>query len=169
MSKKLWLILGGILIVIGILRPDLSNLNISLPVNQPACNLENYVIDAPSDTELLEKARAISEILKASDDSTRKSDSLKLSALYSDIATLIEIDGDDKIISDTASIREVNSLAGKMLRLDIKNKYKGLANKAKDLLVSAIGEDDVVLDEETRVKAIDAFRALSWAFYQGSQ
>jgi|TARA_B100001094_G_C18191388_1_gene807482 hypothetical protein len=169
MSKKLWLILGGILIVIGILKPDLSNFNIRLPVNQPSCNLENYVIDAPSDTELLEKARAVSKILKQSDDSTRKSDSLKLSALYSDIATLIEIDGDDKIISDTASIREVNSLSGKMLRLDVKNKYQGLADKAKDLLISAIGEEDVVLDDETRNKAVDAFRALSWAFYQGSQ
>ncbi len=49
------------------------------------------------------------------------------------------------------------------------NKYQGLADKAKDLLVSAIGEDDVVLDDETRNKAVDAFRALSWAFYQGSQ
>ena len=111
----------------------------------------------------------MSKILQASDDSTRKSDSLKLSALYSDIATLVEIDGTDKIISDTASIREVNSLTGKMLRLNIKDKYEGLAESAKDLLVSSIGEDDVVLDDETRTKAVDAFRALSWAFYQGSK
>ena len=74
MSKKLWLILGGILIVIGILKPDLSNFNIRLPVNQPSCNLENYVIDAPSDTELLE-SKSCFKILKQSDDSTRKSDS----------------------------------------------------------------------------------------------
>jgi hypothetical protein len=168
MSKKLWLILGGVLIIIGIFKPDLSNLR--LPVNSnPACVVENYVLDAPADSELLDKAKILSKILQASDDSTRKSDSLKLSALYSDIATLVEIDGTDKIISDTASIREVNSLTGKMLRLNIKDKYKGLAESAKDLLVSSIGEDDVVLDDETRTKAVDAFRALSWAFYQGSK
>tara|TARA_B100001778_G_C18588824_1_gene631194 strand:+ start:1781 stop:2287 length:507 start_codon:yes stop_codon:yes gene_type:complete len=168
MSKNLWLILGGILIIIGILKPDLSNLR--LPVNSnPACAVENYVLDAPADSELLDKAKILSKILQASDDSTRKSDSLKLSALYSDIATLVEIDGTDKIISDTASIREVNSLTGKMLRLNIKDKYEGLAESAKDLLVSSIGEDDVVLDDETRTKAVDAFRALSWAFYQGSK
>ena len=78
-------------------------------------------------------------------------------------------DEDDKVISDTASIKEANSLAGKMLRLNIKDKYSGLAEAAKDVVVSGIGEDDVSLDDDLRQKAVESFRALSWAFYEGSK
>ena len=68
-----------------------------------------------------------------------------------------------------STIREVNSVAGKMLRLDIKDKYPNLAELAKDLVVTNIGDDDVILDEELRLKAVEAFRALSWAFWEGSK
>jgi hypothetical protein len=56
-----------------------------------------------------------------------------------------------------------------MLRLNIKNKYPGLAEAAKVLVSSELGTDDVVLDEDMRAKAVNAFRALSWAFYEGSK
>lgn len=167
MQNKLLLAVGVVLLAIGIFKPDLSAINKISPA--PACAIENYVTDAPSDSELLEKARVVTGVVKSSDDSTRKSDCLKLSALYSDIATLVELDGADKVVKDTAAIREVNSIAGKMLRLNIKDKYDGLAEAAKDLIVTAIGEDDVVLDDEAREKSIEAFRALSWAFYEGSK
>lgn len=85
------------------------------------------------------------------------------------MATLIELDGQDKIIANTTAIREANSLAGKMLRLNVKDKYPNLAEAARDVIVYNIGEDDIVLDEETRDKAVQAFRALSWAFYEGGK
>lgn len=167
MQNKLLLAIGALLVVLGIFKPNLPSL--SLPGTNSVCVANNYVTDAPSDLTLLEKARAITEILVSSDDSTRKSDCAKLSSLYCDIATLIELDADDRIVKDTATIREVNSVAGKMLRLDIKNKYPNLAETAKDLVVSSIGDDDVVLDESLRAKSADAFRALSWAFYEGTK
>lgn len=168
MQNKFLLCIGVILVLFGIFKPDLSNINLPVNVNEPACNIENYVTDAPSNETLLEKARAVTKIVKASDDSTRKSDCLKLSALYADMATLIEID-DDKIIVDTASIKEANSIAGKMLGLDIKDKYPNLGETAQDLVMSAIGDEDVFMDDELRGKSADAFRALSWAFYEGSK
>ena len=116
----------------------------------------------------MDKARAVTEIVEASDDSTRKSDCLKLSALYADMATLIELD-DDKIIVDTSSIKEANSIAGKMLKLNIKDKYPNLAEAAQDLVTTGIGDDDILLTKELREKAAESFRALSWAFYQGSK
>lgn len=167
MQNKLLLTIGVVLLAIGIFKPDLSIVNKISPT--PSCSIETYVTDAPSDTDLLEKARTVRDIVKSSDDSTRPSDCLKLSALYADMATLVELDSEDKVITDTASIREANSIAGKMLRLNIKDKYKGLAEAAKDLMVSTIGDDDVVLDEELRDSSVDAFRALSWAFYEGSK
>ena len=168
MQNKLLLFVGVVLVLFGVFKPDLSNL--SLPVGgNTVCVTSNHVTDAPADEVLLNKSRAITEVLLASDDSTRKSDCIKLSSLYCDIATLIELDATDLVIADTSTIREVNSIAGKMLRLDIKDKYPNLAELAKDLVVTNIGDDDVILDKELRLKAVEAFRALSWAFWEGSK
>lgn len=168
MQNKLLLCIGAILVLVGFFKPDLTNITLPVNVNEPACSIENYVTDAPSDEALIEKARVVTGIVQESDDSTRKTDCLKLSALYADMATLIELD-DDKIIVDTSSIKEANSIAGKMLRLDIKGKYPDLAKAAKDLVDTGIGDDDVLLSPELRTKAAECFRALSWAFYKGSK
>lgn len=165
MKNKIALGLGIVLVTFGLIgKYSLPNI---LKSTVPA--VENYVVDAPGDDTLLEKARNVVSVLEKSDDSTKRSDCLNLSSLYSDMAILLELDDEDKVIPDTASIREANGLAGKMLRLKIKDKYPGLAEAAKELLVSAIGEDDVMLDDQLRSKSIDAFRALSWAFYEGSK
>tara|TARA_R100000278_G_scaffold121566_1_gene105838 strand:+ start:332 stop:832 length:501 start_codon:yes stop_codon:yes gene_type:complete len=166
MQNKILLAIGAILVLLGIFQPDLGNLVKPVP---SVVGVESYVTDAPSDTTLLEKARVVSDILQDSDDSTRNSDALKLSCLYADMATLIELDGEDQVIKNTNAIREVNSIAGKMLRLDIKDKYPNLAEAAQELVVAAVGNDDVVLDDSLRSKSAEAFRALSWAFYQGSK
>ena len=110
----------------------------------------------------------IIDLLRESDAKGKREDCLKLSSLYKDMATLIGLDAKDAIIKDTASIREANILAGKMLNLDIDGKYDGLAEAAGDLLASTIGKDEVVLDKDLRDKSVDAFNALSWAFYEGS-
>ena len=168
MNNKWLLALAIGLIYIGIAKPDLSFINIPSG-NNNVCLEANYVTDAPSDDNLLALARSVTDIVKDSDDSTRRSDCSRLSSLYADMALLIELDDQDKVISDTANIREANSIAGKMLRLNIKDKYPGLAEAAKVLVSSELGTDDVVLDEDMRAKAVNAFRALSWAFYEGSK
>ena len=165
MQNKGLLTLGIALVLIGFIKPSLT-----MDFLKPSPTVaENYVIDAPSDQTLLQSAKSITEILNESDDSTKYSDCLKLSLLYADLATLIELDNEDMVIKDTASIRQANSLAGKMLRLNIKNKYPGLAEAARELLTEAIGEDDVSLDDEMRENSANAFRALSYAFYEGSK
>lgn len=169
MNNKWVLALGIVLIYIGLTKPNLS---FNLPIgnnNHSVCVEDNYITDAPADDNLLELARSVTNIVKESDDSTRKSDCARLSSLYADMALLIELDNDDKIISDTANIREANSLAGTMLRLNIKDKYPGLAEASKNLVSSELGDDDVVLDENMRKKAVNSFRALSWAFYEGTK
>lgn len=166
MQNKALLGVGVVLLALGIFKPDLGSLLNNANVTVPSVSC---VVDAPSDDDLLQKSRVVIDILKSSNDSTRKSDCLKLSSLYCDMANLIQLDEDDKVISDTASIKEANSLAGKMLRLNIKDKYSGLAEAAKDVVVAGIGEDDVSLDDDLRQKAAESFRALSWAFYEGSK
>lgn len=166
-QNKVLLTIGIVLLLIGFFKPDLSSLipggsTIVVPSN-------NCVIDAPSDINILEKATIVKDILLASNDSTRKGDCVKLSSLYCDMATLIELDNEDMVIKDTSTIKEANSLSGKMLRLNIKDKYPNLAESSEKVVVAAIGEDDVILDGNMRTKAAEAFRALSWAFYEGSK
>ena len=56
-----------------------------------------------------------------------------------------------------------------MLKLNIKDKYPNLAQASKDVVVVAIGEDDILLTEDLRSKAVEAFNGLSWAFYEGGK
>lgn len=165
MNNKILLSIGVLLVVLGVFKPDISWITNTTNNNTP----NQCVVDAPPETELLDKAKEIIDILKASDDSTRKSDCARLASLYCDLATLIELDGEDQVVQSTNTIREANSLSGKMLRLNIKDKYPNLAEVSKELIVSAIGDDEVLLDDVLRQKAAVAFRALSWAFYEGSK
>lgn len=166
MQNKVLLMVGVVLIVLGIFQP---NFNVNTIIKPECPVVESCVVDAPSDLILMEKAQAVTKILKQSNDSTKKTDCLKLSSLYADMAILIELDNEETVIKDTAAIRQANSLAGLMLRLNIKDKYPNLAEASREVIVSAIGDDDVVLDNELRSQSVNAFRALSWAFYEGSK
>lgn len=167
-NKSVLLLVGAVLVLIGVFKPNFP-IHLLPNINNNVVSVESQVTDAPGDAELYAKAKNIVDILSQSQASNKKNDCLKLSSLYADMAVLIEIDNNEAIIKDTAAIREANILAGKMLNLDIKDKYEGLSEAAKDLLISQLGDDDVSLDQDLRNKASESFRALSWAFYEGSK
>lgn len=164
MNNKLLLSVGVLLVLLGLFKPSIPSLlnNVS-----SSTTLEQYETNAPSNPELLEKSKKVIEILQSVNHSTKSYECQKLSALYYDLATLVELDNEDLVIKDTNGIREANGLAGKMLKLNIKDKYPNLAKASQDLVVSQLGDNDVVLDADLRKKAAECFKALSWAFYQG--
>lgn len=165
MQNKYLFFIAIVLIGIGLLQPSLiSNINMS----NTNSTISTPVTDAPTDTELFAKTKTIVDILQSSNAENKKVDFFRLSCLYADMSTLIAVN-DDTIIKDTVSIREANILCGKMLKLNLQDKYPGLAEKVEELVLYSIGDDDVVLDSLLRQKAVDAFKALSWAFYKGSQ
>lgn len=165
MNNKLVLIMGLILIVFSYSDINLNDLNLRKN-NAPSAV---YVIDPPSDEVLLKDCKNIVNILQESDDSTSRKDYLRLSSLFYDMSVLLELDNEDEVVSSTEDILNANILAGKMLRLNIKGKYPGLAEASEQLLTNQLGEDNVALSEDLRKSAIDSFRGLSWAFYQGSK
>lgn len=164
MKEKIALAIGCLLIMFGLFQPDLSNL-----IPRPDIVVTVPTVDAPEDEVLKEKGMVVIDILRESDAKGKREDCLKLSSLYRDMGVLISLDGKEGVIKDTASIREANVLAGKMLRLDVDGKYDGLAEAAGDLIASSIGKDEVVLNDDLRAKSVAAFDALSWAFYEGSK
>lgn len=155
--KYILLICGALLVLVGLIKPDLSAL---IPANNIPTN--TILIEAPLDANVRKEAEELMVLLK-SFGSSAKDDSLRLRDLYLDLSTLISLDGENQVVKNTEEIRQANSLAGVMLRLDIKNKYTNLAKEAKDVMVASIGDDQVLLSPELRIKAVEGFKALAWA------
>lgn len=162
MNNKVLLIIGAVLLVFGLVRPTFN-----LPINKPIDN-SIVVVTPPSDLEVRDLCKPIIEALK-SGGSSRTKDAQRLSDLYMDLSTLIELDGENEVIKTTEEIRQANSLTGLMLRLNIKGSYPGLSEASQSFITSQIGDDVVTLDNNLRTKSVNAFRALAWACNEGSK
>ena len=161
--NKILLMVGGLLIVLGLYSKMAPNFN-PRPDNS---NVDVMELAEPSDASVQKEANDVLSLLKNSGGS--KGDFKKLRDLSLDIGRLIELDGEDTVIKSTEEIRQANSLAGIMLRLDVKGKYKDLSKESKEVIVAAIGDDDVNLSPELRIKAVDGFNALAWAYNEASK
>jgi hypothetical protein len=163
-SKTLVLVVASILVLIGLTKPDLSSL---FNNNNAVVAVEDLRLVAPTNENLKSKASDVIKSLSVNSD--RKTDGKRLASLYNDIATLVALDGEDTVIKNTEEIRQANKLSGVMLRLNIKNKYPDLSEAAQSLVVEAIGDDSVLLTPELRADAVESFKALAWACYEGSK
>jgi hypothetical protein len=162
-SKTLLLVLAGVLIFLGLTKPDLA-----WPVRSKP-NVDNIVVVTPPESkELREKCQTVIDVLK-NGSGDRKQDGKRLSELYSDLAVLIRLDGENEVVKNTEEIKQANSLSGAMLQMNLKGKYPGLSEAAQTVIVSEIGNDIVPLDENLRGQAVKAFTALAWACLEGSK
>jgi hypothetical protein len=163
MKNNLLLVVAGLLVLIGLTGFDLTKVNF-LPSGPNSVDV--LELTEPADENIRKEAFDVVSLLK---ESNAKSDAKKLRDLYLDLAKLVELDGEDEVIKSTEEIRQANSLAGVMLRLDMKGKYPNLAKEAKEVVVAAIGDDQILLSKELRVKAVEGLNALAWACNLGSK
>lgn len=160
-DKKVLLVLGGLLILVGLLKPEFSD------ILKPRPSVVDVLeLSEPTDEAVKKEADDVVVVLK---EAGIKSEAKKLRDLYIDLAKLVELDGEDEVIKSTEEIRQANSLAGIMLRLDMKGKYPNLAKEAKEVVVASIGDDQILLSKELRVKAVEGLNALAWACNEGSK
>lgn len=163
-TRNIILAIAVVLIIYGLTKPNINNI---VPVG-PIQPIVVEVVPAPTDPSLKEAAnKVVSSLTNGSND--RVVDGKRLCGLYWDMATLIELDGNDTVIKTTEEIRQANALSGPMLRMNIKDKYPDLAKNANAVIVAAIGEDNIILTKELRSKAVEGFKALSWACDEGSK
>lgn len=162
MNKQLVLIVGGLLILLGLTGFDPTSLLSSTPKTVDVMELS-----VPTDINVKKEADEVVVLLKSYGGS--KSELKKLRNLMLDLGRLVELDGEDTVVKNTEDIRQANSIAGVMLRLDIKGKYPDLAKEAKEVIVAAIGDDNINLSPELRAKAVDGFNALAWAYNEASK
>jgi hypothetical protein len=159
-NKNILLGIAAILIAIGLFRPNFDSL-----LSKPE-SVNNVVFVEPKE----DYKDYVSEVIGAlSADPDRKIDGKRLASMANDIATLVSLDGENETIKNTEEIRQINKLIGPMLKLDIKGKYPKLAQASQNLIVSAIGDDAVLLDKELRIKSSEAFMALAWAYNEGAK
>lgn len=164
-KKNVILALAVVLIFFGIFKPKFDGWTPSDPTLN---TIEITVVDQPTNPYLKLKADSVvASLLSGSSD--RTVDGKRLSALYHDLATLVELDGANQVVKTTEDIRQANILSGNMLNLNIKDKYKDLGTNSNEVLVFCIGSDNVMLSPELRTKAVSAFKALSWACNEGSK
>ena len=161
-QKNILLGLAALLILVGLLKPEFSNI---LGPNRPAV-VDVLELPAPTDEAVKKEADDVVTLLK---EAGAKGDAKRLRDLYIDLAKLVELDGEDEVIKSTEEIRQANSLAGVMLKLDMKGKYPDLAKEAKEVVVASIGDDQILLSKELRAKAVEGLNALAWACNQGSK
>jgi hypothetical protein len=163
-TKNILLGVALLLISIGIFKPNISSWG--LPNRNPSVPSENLDLVKPSE-ELLPMVDDVVKALSVSSD--RKIDGKRLASLYNDIATLISLDKENEVIKTTEDIRQANRLSGLMLKLDIRGKYPDLPEANEALVKAVIGDDQVLLNQDLREKAVDGFKALSWACNEGSK
>ena len=161
-QKNILLGLAALLIVVGLLKPEFSNI---LGPNKPA-TVDVLELSEPTDPAVKKEADDVVTVLK---EAGAKVDARRLRDLYMDLAKLVELDEENEVVKSTEEIRQANSLAGVMLRLDIKGKYPDLAKETKEVVVAAIGDDQILLSKELRVKAVEGLNALAWACNTGSK
>jgi hypothetical protein len=164
MNNKVILILASLLIVLGLIQPNVSDWGLS----KKPVSIDVLELSVPVDENVKKEADDVVSLLKGSGSSV-KADAKRLRDLYLDLAKLVEFDGEEEVIKSTEEIRQANSLAGLMLRLDIKGKYPNLAKEAKEVVVAAIGDDQMILSKELRAKAVEGLNALAWACNEGGK
>lgn len=160
-DKKILLGLGVLLVLVGLLKPEFSDLLKPRP-----SVVDVLELSIPTDEAVKKEADDVVAVLK---EAGIKSEAKRLRDLYIDLAKLVELDDEDEVIKSTEEIRQANSLAGIMLRLDMKGKYPNLAKEAKEVVVASIGDDQILLSKELRVKAVEGLNALAWACNEGSK
>jgi hypothetical protein len=163
MNNKIILAIAGLLIILGLSKLDLNFLR----GNNNPTNIDVMELTEPTDELVKKEADEVISLVKSYNGS--KNDFKKLRDLMLDLGRLVELDGENEVIKNTEEIRQANSLAGIMLRLDIKGKYEDLSKESQDVVIAAIGDDNIPLSKELRPKAVDGFNALAWAYNEGSK
>lgn len=162
-KNNVLLFLGIGLVLYGLISSNKLNFSNIVPISPN--NNQTIVIEKPNE-ELQQLVKPVIQSLQDGS-SDRSIDGVRLAQLYRDMAILIAVDSE--VLQTTDEIREANVLSAKILGIDLKGKYEGLADASNNLFKKYVSEDSVALDNELRKKSSEAFSALAWGFLQGSK
>jgi len=153
MSKKLRLILAGILIIVGFFGEHIANFvkdNIEI-VNTPSVD-----IDEPT----LEYKTLVKEITEMD---ISKQDAGQISDFFYELSSVV--DTDPGFVKTTGVFREFNIRSGGLnfSGLDLKGKYPSLGTKIDNAIMNTVGKEDTSLTDKKRRSLCDCLNAIAWS------
>lgn len=155
MNKKMRLILGLVICVIGLVGEPifnaLKNVNITpdktdVTVVEPAIELKTLV-DPVVEIDI------------------KSEDANLLSCFYSEMADVVN--EDSTFLQNTEQFRTFNITAGKLyFSTKLKDKYENLGESIDKIIIQSIGVENVALDSSKRKKLVDVLNAIAWGVKQ---
>ncbi len=115
--------------------------------------------DQPTDSKVAAAVEPVKTILKTA----TPEEKLSLARLWREEARLIGLDDAQGVIKSTADIRAAHGMAGKLMALNIKGKYPGLADAVDKAIMDVVGNQSRSLDAGVRKDAVAVLNGLSWA------
>lgn len=135
--------------------PDMPSLGSSVvnidfePVNEPSNEMKGY-------------ADGIADLVDGED---AKYDKVRLAQFYAQLSHVVR--NEPGFIESTGQFRTFNSMSGQInfAGKSLKGKYSGLAKAVDEAIISAIGKENVTLDQSKRDRLADVLAAVSWELW----
>ena len=156
MSKKLRLILMGVLVVVALLGEQF--------VEFIKANVE--VINTPS-VDVVEPTISYKTLVqKIVDIDIEKEDATQISDFFAEVSDIVE--SDPGFIRSTGVFREFNVKSGGLnfAGLELKDKYPKLGEEIDSVIAQSLGLEDSELTEEKRKDLCDCLDAIAWSVHQ---
>lgn len=154
MNKKVRLLIGLAICVIGLVGEPIFNAITNLKPNNPNV----VVVNEPA----LELKTLVDPVVKID---INPEDADLLSCFYSEMADIIS--KDKEFLQNTEQFRTFNITAGKLyFDTKLKNKYDTLGESVDQIIIQAIGKENVSLDSTKREKLVNVLNALAWSVKQ---
>lgn len=154
MNKKVRLLIGLAICVIGLVGEPIFNAITNLKPNNPNV----VVVNEPA----LELKTLVDPVVKID---INPEDADLLSCFYSEMADIIS--KDKEFLQNTEQFRSFNIAAGKLyFDTKLKNKYDTLGESVDQIIIEAIGKENVSLDSTKREKLVNVLNALAWSVKQ---
>jgi hypothetical protein len=147
--KELLALLTGVLLLVGCREPS----------DDPVFTTEAV----SGDNEYVPSVELQTLVSSLRDLGMSAKDAAKMAKFFNDFADVLR--RDDSIIKTTADIREGYIRAETLMlqKTAMVGRYPGFGEAKDDILAETIGLDNVPLNAEKRLKAVQAFEAMAWA------
>lgn len=154
MNKKVRLLLGLAICVIGLVGEPVFNAIRNIKPSNP----DVVVVNEPP----IELKTLVDPVVKID---IKAEDADLLSCFYSEMADVIS--KDKEFLQNTEQFRTFNITAGKLyFDTKLKNKYDTLGESIDQIIIQAIGKENVSLDSTKREKLVNVLNALAWSVKQ---
>lgn len=168
MNDQNKLVIAIALVAVGLIWPKLKSTisNVDLPkTTSSVVNVDFEVMPEPTDA-LKKTVEGLSSLVTGSPDA--ENDKIRLAQFYAQLSNVVR--NEPGFITSTGQFRSYNAIVGQInfAGISLKGKYTGLGAKVDQIIMGAIGNENVSLDDAKRKALADVLGAISWELWHGN-